>query len=115
MYDISLLAKYTKPKPLTQPADTYTKAFIKGNNERQKTSNPRIHHFSRSRLGILERIVASTLAVGTMLIPILILYLFDLSRGKIAAVVGCFVLLFMGTLSVFVEVTPHDLFLGVAA
>jgi hypothetical protein len=115
MYDMSLLAKYTKSKLSPRPTDTFTQAFIKGDSERQKTSNTRIHHFSRSKLGILERIVASSLAVGTMLVPILILYLFDLSRGKMAAVVGCFVLLFMGTLSVFVEVTPHDLFIGVAA
>jgi len=50
-----------------------------------------------------------------MLIPVLILYLFEMSRGKMAAIVACFVLLFVGIFSIFVEVTPHDLFIGVAA
>lgn len=32
-----------------------------------------------------------------------------------AAIVGSFVLVFMVTMSVLVDVTPHDLFIGIAA
>lgn len=108
-------ASHTPALFLVDLADTHTQGFIKGENERRRTRDPLIHHFSSSNLAILERIVASILAIGTMLIPVLVLFLCDLSREKMAAIAVCFVLLFMGTISVFVEVTPHDLFIGVAA
>ena len=89
--------------------------FLKGQAERGKSNDPRVHHFSDSKLDILVRIVASSIAVGTLLVPVLILYLIDLTRGQMAAIVGGFVFVFMVTISVFVDVTPHDLFIGVAA
>jgi hypothetical protein len=47
--------------------------------------------------------------------PVFILFLTNLSREKMAVIVGSFVLMFMVSISVLVDVTPHDLFVGIAA
>jgi ABC-type multidrug transport system fused ATPase/permease subunit len=112
MYVVSPLAKHTQLSLIEQRTDTLTKRFIKVKGEQSRTSNPRVHVFSATQLDILARIVASFLAVGVLLIPVLILYLGDLSRPSMAAVVACFVLVFMVALSIVVNVTPHDLFIG---
>jgi hypothetical protein len=89
--------------------------LLTGKTARSRTNNPQVHHYSISGLDILAKIVASSVAVGILLVPIFILFLFDLSRAKMAVIVGCFVLVFMVTMSVLVDVTPHDLFIGIAA
>jgi uncharacterized membrane protein YkgB len=83
--------------------------------ERSRTSNPYIHHYSTSRLGILAKLVASAVAFGILLMPVFILFLTNLSREKMAVIVGSFVFMFMVSISVLVDVTPHDLFVGIAA
>jgi drug/metabolite transporter (DMT)-like permease len=67
-------------------------------------------------LSIAQRIVVAILAVGIMLIPVLLLFLDEnLSREKMAGIVGAFVGVFMITICVIVDITPHDLFIGTAA
>jgi len=89
--------------------------LLNGKTGRSRTNNPQVHHYSSSGLDIFAKIVASSVAVGILLVPVFILFLFDLSRAKMAAIVGSFVLVFMVTMSVLVDVTPHDLFIGIAA
>lgn len=96
-------------------ADRCIQCLLNGKTERSRTNNPQIHHYSSDSLDVLEKIVASSVAVGILLIPVFILFLFELSRAKMAAIVGSFVLVFMVTMSVLVDVTPHDLFIGIAA
>ena len=63
-----------------------------------------------------QRIFVAILAVGIMLIPVFVLFLDEyLSRWKMACVVGGFVAVFMVTISAVVDITPHDLFIGIAA
>jgi hypothetical protein len=63
-----------------------------------------------------QRIFVAILAVGIMLIPVFVLFLDEyLSRGKMACVVGGFVAVFMVTICAVVDITPHDLFIGIAA
>jgi uncharacterized membrane protein YkgB len=64
---------------------------------------------------MLVKIVASSIAIGILLIPVFILFLVDLSRAKMAVIVGGFVVVFMVTMSALVDVSPHDLFIGIAA
>lgn len=89
--------------------------WVKGGRERSRTSNPYVHHYSSSRLGIVAKVVASAVAFGVLLIPVFILYLTNLSREKMAVIVGSFVLMFMVSISVLADVTAHDLFIGIAA
>jgi hypothetical protein len=63
-----------------------------------------------------QRIFVAILAVGIMLIPVFVLFLDEyLSRWKMACVVGGFVAVFMVTICAVVDITPHDLFIGIAA
>lgn len=63
-----------------------------------------------------QRILVAILAVGIMLIPVFVLFLDEsLSRGKMACVVGSFVAFFMVTISAVVDISPHDMFIGIAA
>jgi uncharacterized membrane protein YkgB len=98
-----------------EQADQRIQGFINGKAERNRTSNQYVHHYSDSRLEVLANIAASVVAIGILLMPVFILFLTDLSRGKMAAIVGSFVLVFMITMSVLVDITPHDLFIGIAA
>jgi hypothetical protein len=67
-------------------------------------------------LSIAQRILVAILAVGIMLIPVFVLFLDEnLSRGKMAWVVGSFVSFFMVTICAVVDISPHDLFIGTAA
>ena len=61
--------------------------FLKGQAERGKSNDLLVHHFSDSKLDILVRIAASSIAVGTLLVPVLILFLIDLNRGQMAVIV----------------------------
>lgn len=100
---------------LREQADKCIQAWAKGGKERGRTSDPYVHHYSTSRLGIVAKLVASAVAFGILLIPVFILYLTNLSREKMAVIVGSFVLMFMVSISVLVDVTAHDFFIGIAA
>ncbi|KAE9380009.1 hypothetical protein N431DRAFT_325452 [Stipitochalara longipes BDJ] len=98
-----------------EQADRCIQRLLNGKTERSRTNNQYVHHYSTSSLEVAAKIIASFVAVGILLIPVFILFLFDLSRAKMAAIVGSFVLVFMVTMAVLVDVTPHDLFIGIAA
>jgi hypothetical protein len=90
--------------------------LFKSKSERRKSENELIHHYSERRLSMAQRILVAILAVGIMLIPVFVLFLDEyLSRGKMACVVGSFVVVFMVTICAVVDITPHDLFIGIAA
>ncbi|PMD33263.1 hypothetical protein L207DRAFT_518088 [Hyaloscypha variabilis F] len=101
--------------PIEEQADRCIQRLLKSNTEGSRTSDTTIHHYSTSGLDVAARIIASSIGAGILLIPVFILFLFDMSRAKMFAVVGSFVLAFMISMSVLVEVTPHDLFIGIAA
>jgi hypothetical protein len=115
MYVDAPLGVFFLPGAFEKQANNRIQHLLKGKTGRSRTNNPQVHHYSSSGLDIFAKIVASSVAVGILLIPVFILFLFDLSRAKMAAIVGSFVLVFMVTMSVLVDVTPHDLFIGIAA
>jgi hypothetical protein len=96
-----------------EQADKRIQGFINGKTERSRTSNQYVHHYSDSRLEVLANIAASVVAIGILLMPAFILFLTDLSRGKMAAIVGFFVLVFIVIMSYLKGITPHSL-IGVA-
>jgi len=51
------------------------------------------------------------LGTGALFTPIFLLYLGNLSRGKMSCVVGIFVLVFLVIMSVVVDITAHDIFI----
>ncbi len=64
---------------------------------------------------MLAKIIVASLAMGTLFIPVFIMFLSDLSKAKMACVLAVFVSIFMVMMSVLVDLTPHDFFIVVAA
>ncbi|KAE8441488.1 hypothetical protein EG329_004912 [Mollisiaceae sp. DMI_Dod_QoI] len=89
--------------------------FLKNSPEGRKSTNELIHGFSRKRLAMLAKIIVASLAMGTLFIPVFIMFLSDLSKAKMACVLAVFVSIFMVMMSVLVDLTPHDFFIVVAA
>jgi hypothetical protein len=63
----------------------------------------------------VARVFIAILAVGTLLLPVFLLFLLQPNRQVMMAIVAVFVVIFMVTISVVVELTAHDLFIGMAA
>jgi hypothetical protein len=80
---------------IKEQADRCIQRLLKSNTEGSRTSDTTIHHYSTSGLDVAARIIASSIGAGILLIPVFILFLFDMSRAKMFAVVGSFVLVFM--------------------
>lgn len=64
---------------------------------------------------MLAKAIVACLAMCTLFIPLFVMFLADLSRGKMACVLAVFVFVFMVMMSVLVDLTPHDFFIVVAA
>jgi hypothetical protein len=62
----------------------------------------------------VARVVTAFLAVGSILIPVFLLFLVQLSREVMVTIVAVFVTLFMVALCAVVELSEHELFVAVA-
>lgn len=59
--------------------------------------------------------IAAFLAVGTLLIPILVMFLVQPSREVMASILAVFMMVLMGTALVVVDMTAYDVFIVIAA
>ncbi|KAH6710665.1 hypothetical protein BKA61DRAFT_100345 [Leptodontidium sp. MPI-SDFR-AT-0119] len=83
-----------------------------GKDEQSKSSKgSKVIHLSTFRLSLAPKIAAVCLGTSALFTPIFLLYLGNLSRGEMSCVVGIFVLVFLVTMSVIVDITPHDIFI----
>lgn len=89
--------------------------FLKNSPEGRKSVDKLVYGFSKERLAILAKVIVACLAMCTLFIPLFVMFLVDLSRGKMACVLAVFVLVFMVMMSVLVDLTPHDFFVVIAA
>ncbi|KAH7308776.1 hypothetical protein BKA65DRAFT_173734 [Rhexocercosporidium sp. MPI-PUGE-AT-0058] len=93
------------------PESRLHRLFV-GKDEKTKSSTAsNVVHLSTFRLGLAPKIAAVCLGTGALFTPIFLLYLADLSRGKMSCIVGIFVLVFLVIMSVIVDITPHDIFI----
>jgi hypothetical protein len=83
--------------------------------EKDKLDGPTVVHLSTFRFDILSKLSAALLAVGFVLAPVFILFLANLGREKMAAVVGAFVLVFLFGASLVVDLTAHEIFVFLVA
>ena len=74
-----------------------------------------MHYLSSGRLATFARVLIAVLAVVSLLVPVFLLFLLQPSRQVMIAIVAVFVVIFMATISAVVELTAHDLFIGMAA
>jgi hypothetical protein len=83
--------------------------------ERDMRDGPTVVHLSTFRFDILTKLLAALLAVGFVLAPVFILFLANLGREKMAAVVGVFVLVFLFGASLVVKLTSQEIFVFIVA
>lgn len=68
---------------------------------------------SSRNFDVLSKLSAALVAIVLVLAPVLILFLANLGREKMAAVVGVFVLFFIFGASLVIELTPQEIFVFV--
>ncbi|KAK0110274.1 hypothetical protein ONS96_001895 [Cadophora gregata f. sp. sojae] len=94
---------------------TWLHAWLKGDEGRSKNDDPLVHYFSDTRLAVLTNVGIAFMVVGVLLVPVFVLFLADnMTRGGKACIVGVFVSLCMVTVSVAIDLTPENLFIGMA-
>lgn len=86
-----------------------------GGQEEKGEADTKVVHLSSFRFGIVSKISAAFLAVGLILAPVLILFLANLGRVRMAGVVGAFVLVFLVGVFLVVDLTTHEIFIIVVA
>lgn len=72
-------------------------------------------NLSTGRMTKWAKAIAAFLAVGTLLIPILVMFLVQPSREVMASIVAVFVTVLMGTALVVVDMTTYEVFIVMAA
>jgi hypothetical protein len=89
-------------------------SILQTNEERRKTDDPCVDHYSATRLAIFAKVVSASLALGILLIPVFLLFLKPMSREVMACIVAASVLVFTMIMSV-VDMPIHELFVVLAA
>ena len=95
--------------------DKVSQSILKTKDEHRKTVDPRIHHFSSSRLAMFANAITVFLAVGGLSIPVFLLFLVPMARGLMACLALGFVLAFSVTMSVVTGARVQDVLVGTAA
>jgi hypothetical protein len=83
--------------------------------EKDREDGPNVVHLSTVRFDILSKLSAALLAVGFVLAPVFILFLANLGREKMAAVVGVFVLVFLFGAFLVVDLTAQEIIVSTVA
>lgn len=88
--------------------------LLRTESELRKTGDPIVYHYSDSRLSIVAKTLTVAVAVGSLLIPMFVLFLVPMSRGFMVAVALCFVMVFSITMSVVTRSRVKDVLFGTA-
>ncbi|RDL37022.1 uncharacterized protein BP5553_04455 [Venustampulla echinocandica] len=88
--------------------------LFRDKNQDKKSEDGQIHHLTSARLVITGRFIVAIIAVITMLMPILLMFLLDLRKVIMASIVASFVVIFMTLTILVVDVTADNLFLCIA-
>jgi hypothetical protein len=79
-----------------------------------ETKDSSVEFFSQSRISAVARLVAVFFAVSILFIPVILFLLTSMSRACMSVVVLAFVLSFSAILSLVVEATFQEIFVGTA-
>jgi hypothetical protein len=74
--------------------------------------DPEVHFFCRSRIVLVGKLIAVCIAVTILLIPIFVLYLTEMGRKEVSAMVLVFVLMFAMLTSLFTDAAVEIVFVG---
>jgi cell division protein FtsW (lipid II flippase) len=88
---------------------------LQSEKEKAQFNDPYVDQYSPIKVGRLNRIVAVFLAVCVLLIPVMLLFLKNMSKEAMAWLVFVFVLLFCVLVTVLTEAKVLEIFVATAA
>jgi hypothetical protein len=88
--------------------------FLRTETERKKTDDKHVDIYSPLRLSILAKTIAVLFGVGSLLIPVFLLFLVHMSREWMATVALGFVLVFSVMMSAMTGARLQDMLYGIA-
>jgi hypothetical protein len=89
--------------------------FLQTERELRKTTDPYVDHYAKGRLAIVIKVIAVSLAVGMLLIPVILLFLVPMSRESMSWLVVGFVLAFSIAMAAVTEARVQEILIGTAA
>ncbi|KAE8441481.1 hypothetical protein EG329_004905 [Mollisiaceae sp. DMI_Dod_QoI] len=92
-----------------------TKYILQTERERSKVEDDYVDQYSVKRVSIFNRVIAVFLAICILLIPVMLLFLVEMSKQAMAWIVFVFVLAFCCMVTVTTEAKVQDIFISTAA
>lgn len=89
--------------------------FLQGKEEKEKNADPLVRHLSSSSFARFVPLVIAIFVITTMLLPVFIIFLVQPSREVMVSIVAVFVTIVMVSMSLVIDLTAQDVFLGMAA
>lgn len=78
----------------------------------ESPQDPNVHFFPRRKLVLMTKLLALSIAVTTLLIPIFIFSMMDLSKRMMSIIAIVFVLFFATVICLFVGASIETTFIG---
>jgi hypothetical protein len=88
--------------------------LLKTKHEKEKSSEDRVKYYSDKNLGYGGRIFLVLALVAFLLIPVLLLFLLEMNRGKMAMIASVAIVSFALFLSALPGVGEYEFFVGTA-
>jgi len=90
------------------------KWFLKTKHEEERNSNGRVNYYSDRMLGHGGRLLLVLTLVAFLLVPVLLLFLLEMTRGKMAMIASIAIVSFSLFLSALPGVGEYEFFVGTA-
>ncbi|KAI1389901.1 uncharacterized protein F4822DRAFT_217778 [Hypoxylon trugodes] len=88
--------------------------LLKTERERRQSSDPDLHFYSIRRRRVVARIILTTVACSTLLIPTAVLFIVP-NRGARLGVISIFTVLFGSIVALITQARRHDIFAATSA
>ena len=89
--------------------------FLKTEEERRKTDNEYVDHYSNTRLKLLATLLQVLLVAVLFLVPVFLLFLVPMTRAVMAVTASTFLVAFTMTVSFWTSAKVQEVFFGTAA
>ncbi|TVY15252.1 hypothetical protein LARI1_G008861, partial [Lachnellula arida] len=92
--------------------ESLLKSLFQTERELSKTKDPYVNYYSQSRLNIFVKVITVSLSTGLLLIPVLLLFLVQMSKESMVWLVFGFVMAFAVILSVISHANAQETLVG---
>ena len=89
--------------------------MLKTNSGRKRTSDERVNHYSDTGFELIRNVFLVTVATGTILLPVFLLFWLSMSRVAMGMIVLAFVLMFSTMLVLVTRGKPLEVLIGTVA